>query len=292
MKAIAFSKDRPAQLDALLRSLALHAAEPVDVTVIWKASTDRHVDAYGKLIDEGRSERAGLVQFHRERDFEADVRHLLANAGEHVLFLVDDTIFVRGWSPAECVVVGLQNDDEPGVIGVSLRLGMNTSYCYPAARQQSVPTFHQVGLRMIETDLMLLRWPGADGDFSYPLEVSSSIYRTADILSALDALKEHDVGFRNPNELEAALASFAPLFSGHRPWLMAYETSVAVSVPCNRVQHAFANRAGADPTLTSESLLDAWEAEMAIDVDALAGYTSKGAHEEIPLRLVRRESAR
>lgn len=273
VRALVFSKDRPLQLEACLRSLAIHAAERLDVSVIWKATTDRCLDAYGTLINEGRDPRAGLVTFCRERDFESDIRRLLVD-GERVLFVVDDTIFVDRFSPAK-IAGALAAHQE--AIGFSLRLGRNTTYCYPVAREQALPHFVPMsGARG-------WHWPGADGDFGYPLEVSSSVYRTADILYALAGTH-----FRNPNELEAHLARVAPAFATSRPWLMAYETSIAFSNPCNRVQSAFANRAGAAPRLTADALLEAWEQGYRIDVEALAGYVPRGAHEEAPLRLVKR----
>jgi hypothetical protein len=271
MKALAFSRDRACQLDALLRSLAMHAAEPVDVEVIYRATTERHVAAYRELAYGAANLNAGL---EREYNFEAQVRRAIAAAGEHVLLLVDDTVFVRRWSPAWTAHALTANQF---AIGVSLRLGENTTHCYPSARDQVVPMHESFD------DWIAWRWPGEDGDFGYPLELSSSVYRTDDIQNALMQWP-----FRSPNELEALLARRTCVFAQTRPWLMSYETSVAFSVPANRVQNTYANRAGSNPELSAEALLQAWEAGYRIDVEALAGHTPRGAHEEVPFKFVRR----
>ena len=272
VKAIAFSKDRALQLDGLLRSLVLHAAEPVEASVIAKATSARHAAAYAELACAHPATR-----IIGEGDFEADVRQLLADAGDHVLFLVDDTLFVRPWSPALCVAA---LDRHPDALGFSLRLGRNTTYCYPAARVQAVPRF------AVSNGGEMVGWqwagPDADGDFAYPLEVSSSVYRTQDILDILTG-----VGFRNPNELELVLASRAPAAAHLRPSLLALGTSVAFSNPCNKVQEVFANRAGSEPARSPEALLELWEEGYRLDVAALAGHTPRGAHEEAALVLVR-----
>lgn len=270
MKALAFSRDRAMQLDAMLRSLATHAAEPVEVAVICKATTERHARSY---LDIGKLHPSSIIV--GETNFENDVRSYFGSiAGEHVLFLVDDTIFVRRWSPVSC---DKQLRANGGTIGYSLRLGMNTSYCYPLARDQRIPP--TVGWpSMITWD-----WTCADGDFGYPLELSSSVYRTQDILAALSTYK-----FRNPNELEVVLSELGTRTLKMRPWLMAHETSVAFSNPCNKVQTIYHNRAGTDPNRSADALLDLWEQGYRIDVEALAGYVPRGAHEEAPLTFVRR----
>lgn len=280
MRAIVFSKDRPLQLDGLLRSLALHAAEPVETTVIWKATPMRHAAAYLQLVA-----MYPAVSFLYEVDFESDVRRLLADAPEHVLFLVDDTLFVRAWSPTICASA-LSAD--PGAIGFSLRLGRNTTHCYPVDRAQEVPALDLDEERLwgdsrktIRSRVIGWTWPGADGDFGYPLEVSSSIYRTADVVGALNGF-----AFMNPNQLEARFAHMAGAYAAlGAPRLLSHSVSVAFSNPCNRVQTTFANRAGTNPAAGADALLVAWEAGTRMKVEAYAGHVPTGAHQEVSIVL-------
>lgn len=280
MKALAFSRDRACQLDGMLRSLRKHASEPVDVTVIYTATTERHSYSYHCVPATSeihtRYNPNDLpkqdTHFWLEHDFEAQVRTWLRDCGdEHVLFLVDDTIFVREWSPSF-----VETMMHHGHLGFSLRLGSNTTYCYPIGREQHLPTLY------INPSIVTWQWPGADGDFGYPLEVSSSVYRTGDIISALGYAR-----FHNPNELEVLLAHSVNKIAPRKgsDYLMAYETSVAFSCPANRVQTQFHNRAGSLDESTPEALLDAFEQGYRLDVDAYAGMVPNGAHQEVPLML-------
>lgn len=270
MRAIVPSFNRALQLDGLLRSLALHAEDTVEVRAICRADA-RHAESYEAL----RRKHDG-VQFIRERDFRTDFLCALewaTSIDEPVLFLVDDTIFVRAWSP-QCIVDGMRVDPNP--IGHSLRLGRNTTNCYPLWRKQVMP-FMIDGWR--GDRIVAWEWPGADGDFGYPLEISSSALRRE------VALKIARLNFTNPNTLEAAFAESAPMFSRTHPWLTAYERSVAFSNPCNRVQTTFANRAGDTAEATADSLLERWEAGYRMHVEAYAGFEPDGAHCEAPIHL-------
>jgi len=117
--------------------------------------------------------------------------------------------------------------------------------------------------------------------------LSSSAYRTADIIEALMSQR-----FAGPNGLEACLAQAAEYgragWSVRRPFLLSYETSRAFSVPCNRVQNTFANRAGSDPAYTADALLAKWRDGWRIDVAALSGHVPRACHEEVAFAFERR----
>jgi hypothetical protein len=190
LTAIIFSKDRPLQLDALLRSLALHCGDLrlARVQVLYANSQADGGSLYEKVHREH-----GWAQFIRERDFKRDLLQLIGDA-DHILFLVDDTLFVRGFTIAE-VQAALRTQRE--ALGFSLRLGRNTTYCYPLNRSQRLPEFSAVA----GEKLLKFKWPGADLDFGYPLELSSSVYRARELLPMLARCE-----FSNPNTLEGRLA--------------------------------------------------------------------------------------
>ncbi len=273
-RAIVFSKDRPLQLDACLRSLKLHCkdVDALAVHVLCKASTPAFGEAYRELIA-----ATPWAAFHPEQDFERDVRGLLGGC-DHVLFVVDDSIFVRDFRVDDLVAALCEF---PEAIGFSLRLGENTVYCYPAAREQSVPRMTSLGV----ADRPWCRswaWASADGDFAYPLEVSSSLYRVADLPLVL-----RNDSFANPNALEVALACAAPRIADIRPLLLcAAPHSLAFSMPLNRVQATHANRSSESPALTAQALLAVWQRGARVNVADYAGYTPRACHEEAPLFLV------
>lgn len=281
---IVFSRDRACQLDACLRSLAMHCSDldALDVHVIWRADDPRHAAAY-----EGLAKTCGFVDddmrrirvtFTREHNFEGQVRDLLRNAS-HVLFLVDDTMFVAEWSARECVIA---LDIDPKVIGISLRLGQNTTRCYTLDHDQAVPNMRAFGVEHDSALMSDFDWTTADGDFAYPFEVSSSMYHSGRIRYALDGQS-----FRNPNELEATLADAAKGMTKAAPLLACYGTSRAFSIPANRVQSTYANRSGTRPEWSADALLARWERGERIRIEAYAGHVPSGCHEEVELEVER-----
>jgi hypothetical protein len=267
-RAIAFSRDRPLQLDGMLRSLDARCVDrdAFSLTVLWTATSDRMRALYHQLA---RAHPG--VAFVAETDFRRDVRRAV-RAGRFVLFLVDDAIFVREFRIADGVAI-LESNER--VLGVSLRLGRNTTHCYPIDRPQALPTFRELPGGLLSWD-----WASAEHDFGYPLEVSSSLYRAADLEPLLARLR-----FRNPNTLEGMMARSAHRFGARRPELAAYPTSIAFCAPMNVVQAVSPNRAGTDPGHTPEALADLFDRGYRMNVEAYIGYTPRGCHEEVQLSL-------
>jgi hypothetical protein len=301
---VVFSRDRAMQLDAVLRSFYLHCEDPerAEMRVLFSATTERHARQYLDLRRE-HSQRRGLT-FVRERGFRSDLLGLMATIGSVgtatgllwrsvlamgprfgrlassltwslgnslVLFLVDDNIFVR---PFRLATVERLLSAHPDALGMSLRLGKNTSYCYPLDRGQRVPEFSS-----IESGVVGFNWPSADADFGYPLEVSSSVYRMRDVLPFLARLR-----FRNPNTLEQEMSMRTQYFRESKPLLLSYEMSVTFCNPLNKVQSELANRANTDDAHSSDNLAELFTTGRRIDVRAYAGVVPTGCHEEMDLR--------
>lgn len=266
LAAVVFSKDRPLQLDATLASLFRHCSDPdrMRVEVLYTTSSAHGEGLYRRL----RLEYPG-VAFLRERRFRQDLLTLVART-RFVAFIVDDALFVRGFS-VEAITEELGPDDP--AIGFSLRLGTNTTYCYPLDAAQNLPDFTSR-----RPGILAYRWPDASHDFGYPLELSSSVYRTADIEPLLRRLK-----FGNPNTLEAAMAATASTFAAKRPMLLCFERSAAFCIPANMVQSAIPNRAAANPDETPDALATAFERGDRIDVARYDDFPNNAAHQEVPL---------
>ena len=107
---------------------------------------------------------------------------------------MDDNLFVRDFSLSHVVHL-LQ--ERPSALGCSLRLGMNTTYCYSHDSAQSLPNF-----KHLSGGALVYEWVTAEFDFGYPLEISSSVYRAQEIIPFLLGLE-----FENPNTLEGEMAA-------------------------------------------------------------------------------------
>ena len=290
IKGIIFSKDRAMQLHGLLSSYGCRCgdADQIPVSVIYRASTPAYRQAYELLKEDFKGNLT--IHWIKETDFK---KNILENAlgqkrrnwlerllfrpsrtDEKILFLVDDNLFVQDFHFAE-VARALSNHRR--ALGFSLRLGKNTNYCYPNRAGQSLPA-----LQEDEGGILRFTWPDQEGDFGYPLEVSSSVYRREDIEGLLQRLP-----YANPNRLEQGLSVSSRLFARRKPELLCFEKSVAFCAPVNKVQSSLENRAGEKTENSAESLNAAFLNGYRIDVEALRGFVPRAAHQEIELPLVR-----
>jgi glycosyltransferase involved in cell wall biosynthesis len=270
IQVLIFSKDRPLQLDGTLRSFRRHCrdADGVTIRVLYTASSSRDRSLYRQVMREHPE-----IHFVEESDFRRDTTFLLG-LHEFVLFLVDDCLFIGSFSLRECVAA-LQR--QPEALGVSLRLGRNTTSCYALNKPQRVPT-----LTPASNSLLAFRWPGMDGDFGYPLEVSSSIYRAADLRELLV-----QTPFRNPNTLEGELANRAQRLRESHPVLLCPAQSLAFCAPVNLVQQVCENRAGNQSELSAGALAKKFAQGSRIDVARFDGFAPTGCHQEVELPLTR-----
>jgi hypothetical protein len=298
---VVFSRDRAFQLDGMLRSFLMHCQDPdcVELFIIYKTTNELHDRQYNCLIQEYVGQN---IRFIRERSFKDDLIsllvstsqkrwrlklnrlvvwlgdlfghpfHLLAPLGrvKTIFFLVDDNIFVR---PFELREIEDALESHTNAIGFSLRLGKNTTHCYPLDRPQALPEFVRVNERIYG-----FRWVGADADYGYPLEVSSSIYRSKDLLPLLFASP-----FDNPNGLEQQLSKRARVFRRITPVLLCYEVSVSFCNPINRVQTMLNNRAGNTQQYSSLGLAEMFDAGYRLDVQAYRDFVPASCHQEVEL---------
>jgi hypothetical protein len=253
MTALVFSKDRALQLDAFLRSVARFVTPRPRVDVIWLATSIRHRQAYDEVFL-----RHPWAVAHEEMggSFKAAVLACLPSDGS-VVFFVDDLVFIRPWAVTE-------------MPGLSLRLGLHLTDCYPTARRQGMPRV------TIDAGLVTWRWADGEGDWGYPLSLDGHVFDLAELRPLIAAIP-----FTSPNTLEAALQRFAPAFLT-RMGTCYYEARI-VNVPWNRVQQDWANRCAGDPAATPEQLLTVWEQGQQIDLAPLVGVRPASCHQEFPL---------
>lgn len=299
--SLVFSRDRAMQLDATLRSFLLHCADgdQAQLTVLYQTTSALHAQQYAELVEEHRPHRN--IHFQPQAHFRRDVLAFLADHADlrfgtglyrrmarlhrrlgflsqpllhfdrsrYVLLLVDDNLFVRRFQLA-AAINDLQQD--PQAIGFSLRLGRNTRYCYVCDRSQSLPEFVPAG-----DGALRFEWGRSALDFAYPLEVSSSIYRIADLLPLLNSER-----FASPNQLESRLAENAHRLT-HRPYLLCYPQSVVFSNPVNQVAERYQNRSGTLQDYTSQQLAQMFAQGLRVDVTAYAGFLPQSCHQEVEL---------
>lgn len=264
------SKDRAMQLDAVLRSLSLHCEdiENIDIKVLYLTSDSTHEEQYNKLIDS-----YAFTEFIKETDFKEQVLSCIKTY-EYVLFLVDDIMFVRDFSITN-VVESLGNNDD--ALGFSLRLGMNTTYCYMLDHQQKLPCFTP-----IDHETLKFTWTDAEYDFNYPLEISSSVYRVSDIYPL--ALK---LEFSNPTIMEFTMYCNSYSFGSSKSCILCKRNSIAFGNPINLVQNiSGSNRHGTKIRYSVKELSEMFDKGYRIDVEKYSMFTPKSCNEEVELKFI------
>lgn len=215
LKCIVFSRDRAMQLDAFLASVERHVPYLFDeVCILYRATEARYRDAYA-LLAEARADARWVA----ESSFRADLL-ALRGAEDQLVFHTDDDMFFDAVPPFEL------RDDEACF---TLRLGLNTTYCYPLDVQE------RLDAPRIERDRVSWSWrEQAPGAYAYPLALNGHVFRAAEAHDWLSRLE-----YSNPNELEAAMQR---LLVDVRPRMASFLTSRVVSIPANIVNETFANR--------------------------------------------------
>lgn len=268
--SIIFSKDRPLQLELTLKTNEIYCKEKNirNEIVLYKASNQRFENAYKKLASEYPD-----TKFIKENSFKQDLLACVHNK-EYVLFLVDDCIFTRYYSIK--TISDFMNICG-GVLGFSLRLGNNTTQCYPLRINNDIPIMQPMG-----KNINAFSWKESGaGDFSYPLEVSSSMYRMENIKPLLEGSN-----YYSPNSLEWIMSISVKLFNS-MPFLLCYETSPAFCNPINKIQTENNNRVGINPAYSIENLLILYESGYRIDYNLFNGFISNGAHQEVDIDFIK-----
>ena len=264
-----FSKDRPMQLAAAIESFLLHCRDRdnINLNVLYKASNDFYRAQYDTLKNDWPK-----LTFIEETDFKSQTLNIISQY-EYVLFLVDDNLFVKDFKIASIADLLKQNRN---ALGFSLRIGKNTTYSYARDVQVALPPFWYVDKSVLKYD-----WTGAQIHFAYPLELSSSVYRTSDLLEMLKKLD-----FDNPNILEGLMDANKRIYAGARPALLCYEQSAAFCNPVNIVQNVSENRAGTKTEYSAQSLAKMFQTGLRIDVRRYTGFVPNSPHQEVKLAFV------
>lgn len=262
--ALVFSKDRAMQLDLLLSSLERNGRGLFGRTyVLYRATNEDHEEGYRICAEEHH-----LVKFVPDGVTSFQLLATLISEADFGCFFTDDSVLYRqieSWTPQD----SLQGE----VLCFSLRLGRNTTWCYPHARPQSLPEFEA------RKKALVWDWTVADGDFGYPASVDGHIFRGGMLRPSL-----HDCPpDASPNQVEDHLVQTIGRFHRRHRLMSSYEQSCLVGLPLNAVTTTHHNRNGERFPWSADVLLGRYLEDQRIDLDALDFSDVRGAHQEIPL---------
>lgn len=215
ISTVVFSKARPLQLFAYLESLFHYSQLPQSsVNVLY-----REVDS---IPYHDVKESFPEVNWIVEKDFYQDLVSLISCCADYVLWGCDDVFFKSHFNPQICAKA---LSDHEQLLAFSLRLGKNIQPTQELRKQDGYYVWDWTTSPLTSTG------------WTYPWEVSASIYRKEDILKVLKLTDS----LRNPNLLEGLIATY--YFETHgRAWrkqLACFEVSKSITLQINQVQDIY-----------------------------------------------------
>lgn len=265
ISAVIFSRDRPMQLDLLLRSIDANAPGVLSpLIVLYRATDPAYEEGYFICQEEHRE-----VLFLPDGPTTLRVGAKLMEAKDWSCCLTDDSVFYRPLDRAQ-PFEGLS----PDVLCVSLRLGRNTTWCYPHNRKQPLPKFQSRKIKNLS--LLVWDWRRARDDFGYPGSLDGHVFRSAMIRVAL-----HDCPPTSlPNQIEEYLVD---VVKDDGRLMACYEHSYLMGLPLNIVTPTHSNRNGQKYPHSVQELNNRFLTGERVDLEALDFSDVRGAHQEIPL---------
>jgi hypothetical protein len=255
------SKDRPLQLDALLRSMHAMTGAMVHCVVLYETSSDRYQRAYTEVFDRHKHMDLDAVL---ETDFKADVFRLVRSKNfERVAFLADDQVFIAPMNLRQILTL------DPNFATYSLRLGKRITRCQPLGTESGSPPFLQ--LDGLPDDWLAWRWDTGTGDWFGANSVGGNVLSRANVLAAF----EHPIASRisGLQTLETSLHA-----SG-------ISTKIGICSVEPQVVSLAVNPHG---TIPADTLLDRWESGYQLSLNAVTNLEADSCHIISDLPLERR----
>lgn len=258
MKWLVFSKNRPYQLDAFIRTANENGGiDPQDITILHKYDLEYAEDLKTVMIEHPACE------FLQEHDFRSQTIEWCKSVNGLLSFATDDAVFTRKIDENKIKNVLAAN---PGITSFSLRMGLHLDYCYPLSSSQRVPD------GQIFDGVFVWDFTKAEHDWGYPLSVDGHVFRSNDALQML-----HAIPFKSPNTLEANLQ----VLKGQiLPVMCCFLKSCYMNVPINVVQGEYQNRCG---TVSAEEMHKKYETGHRFDTKSSLNFLNASVHQEIDL---------
>jgi hypothetical protein len=216
-----FSKDRPLQLDLLLKTLEQNVNGKLNVQVLYNASNDNYAKAYKQVFYENNSLNIIALQ---ETRFRSDMIEILKNSNyKSVMFLVDDIAFIR---PVDVgLLVSLSNK---GYV-VSTRLGKNITHAQ-TQNNAFITQPHFESMKYNDEDLLSWYWYKSKGShWSLPTALDGNVFQLSSLIPIIES-----GSFKAPNSLERALGEYRFVFKFSKA--VCYEQPRIVNFPLNSVK--------------------------------------------------------
>ncbi|KKM75994.1 hypothetical protein LCGC14_1384590 [marine sediment metagenome] len=267
-----WTKDRPCQVDLLLRSIKYGFNKNCgNVFVRYDYTNEEFKKGYDKVVQKNYGIPISYIE--TTGDLEFDTKDIVNNKikTKYMLAICDDDVFIR---PVD--VEGMLDLYNKDIAGVSLRMSTDIIYCYGTQKSCDLPKFEPC-----ENNLLKWKWADSDPstDWGYPAAVNNTIYKTQ---WYRDTIK--DFKFQTPNTLEFLFNTNRHLFA---PYLISLKKTRILNIPVNQVQtECPTNPFGKTFAYTRKELNDKWLNGEIIDTKNIYGVGHRGVNEELPYRFI------
>jgi len=269
LQCLIFSKDRPHQLYALLKSIDDNFKELFfkNISILWKATNSDFLIGYKKV-----QAYFPEINFIEEKNFMDDFKNILRNwKSDYFLCLVDDDIVVNDF---EVSPIFERFANNPDIACYSLRLHDEVTYSYTAKVNCPQPNFLE------KFPYLLWDWKicKAYSEWGYVCNISGHIFPIRYVKSIL-----LNNNFKGPNSLEGVL-------SINRKALPCLMMSSAIpkiiTIPINKVQIENKNHSGENPVYSIDSLNNKFLNNEIINYKEIYGKKFNAPHGEFNFTFV------
>lgn len=251
---IVFSKGRPMQLHAYLESLLRFSdAQQEWITVLYCETEGIRYEKVMRSFPE--------ISWIKESKFEADLKSVVTQANDYIMFGCDDVVFTRPFSLKKASEYLEENEQ---VFGFSMRLGENIK-SYPENLSKT-------------QDVLEWKWEGCkEAHYNYPWELDCTVYRKKDVL---ELTSQEELPIKNPNYYEAMITEDNRNQRISRKHMASNrQTGCAIVITVNRVQDTHQNGFD-DSMLTDIYSLDKLynDEDNYLDIDKIAQMDNDMVH--------------
>ncbi len=271
ISVLCFSKDRPLQIEAYVRTFMWSLGEQAQLSVLYYCSEEKYSGAYAKLIKEFPT-----VHWLKEKNFRDQVKGWVEDNPGLVAFGCDDVIFREKVDVSQVEKVF----EQAGLLGFSLRLGKDITFSTQYKNSVMRPLYDQ------QAGIITWDWQKAYGDWHYPFELCATVYRHDFVQQVLAGLDEAGVDTRfktddwgQPNRFEAMADKLVKGMEGLHSKMASFEVSRASTITVNRVQDVCDNQVFDESgEMSAEQMLKMWDEGVSFDFEAYRGRTFRCIH--------------
>lgn len=259
---IIHSKDRACQLDLLLQSIEKYGNDQIACAVIYKATTPAFDDGYNKLFENCSK---SLLLARREQNFRDDTLDLLIYSPSRLFgFFTDDTVLFRPLRYTSNELYDLMVEQK--CKSFSLRNGLNTELqChYQPIYEKLELLYNKDGI--IKWDTSKYRY---DRDFGRPMSIDGNFFTYNELVPTLI-----EFPWKCPRTLDGVNTDYI------RPYMMAFDHSIAVNLPLNLTAGGYADNWGHFYQYSLEELNQRFLDGQRIDLDKIDFSNVVSSHQE------------